>query len=224
VRDADNPPVEAPMPPDKTVTDKPVYKLLTEVQKQWGTIRFTANGKKIDWIATLQTEQGAIEITFYPEAAPNHVRNFIALARAGYFDGLRFDGVVLQEGRDESGAVTQLKQVLAGCPLGTGETGCGSIGYWLKPEFNAKANKLTHEEGTVGAVHLQEPDTAGSRFYINLSPAPYLDDNYTIFGKVTGGLDVVRRIAAQPAIVDEGRFEKPTVIKSVTVISREAAR
>jgi peptidyl-prolyl cis-trans isomerase B (cyclophilin B) len=224
-RRADDPPPEANQPPDKTITEKPVFKILDEVQKTWDSIRFTtADGKKIEYTAVVQTAFGVIEIELLPEVAPNHVRNFVALARAGYYDGLRFDGLVHEEARDEAGVVTRLEQVRAGCPLGTGETGCGSIGYWLKPEFNARAKGVTHGPGTVGAVRLQEPDTAATRFYINVNPAEYLDDSYTIFGKVVKGLDVVRTIGMQPTIEDDAdnsRPEKPIVIQAVTIQAHE---
>ncbi len=219
---ADDPPADANRPPDEMVTKKAVYKIYTEVQRQWDSILFLSNdGKKIDYVATIETSVGPIEITLLPETAPNHVRNFIALARAGYYDGLFFDGLFHDEAKDENGNVRRLDQVWAGCPLGTGETGSGSIGYWLKPEFNARANKLTHEEGVVGAVRLEEADTAATRFYINLSSAPYLDDNSTIFGKVTRGLDIVRKIGSQSYIEDEAssvrRPLKPIVMTKVTI-------
>ena len=73
------------------------------------------------------------------------------------------------------------------------------IGYWLKPEFS----KEEHEAGSVGACHGEEPDTAACRFYITLSKAPFLDGNFTIFGKVVQGLDVVRTIYSQGVIVED---------------------
>ena len=75
--------------------------------------------------------------------------------------------------------------------MGTGEPNYGSIGYWLKPEFNPKA---THEPGTVGASHGEEVESAACKFYINLSKAEWMDGSFTLFGKVTKGLDVVRAI------------------------------
>jgi peptidyl-prolyl cis-trans isomerase B (cyclophilin B) len=230
-RAADNPPEDSQRPPDRTITGKPVFKLLAEVQKQWDSIRFvTADGRKLEYTALFDTTHGALEITLLSEAAPNHVRNFVALARAGYYDGLRFDGILHEAIReDPEAAPMRLDQLRAGCPLGTGETGTGSLGYWLRPEFNARQFKLTHEEGTVGACHGPEPDSAATRFYINLTPAPYLDDSYTIFGKVSKGLDVLRTIGVQPVRIDEGADGdsghqplKPIVIRSVKIQTRTA--
>src|SRR5262249_37981952 len=103
--------------------------------------------------------------------------------------------------------------------------GYGSIGYWLKPEFNPE---LKHEEGTVGACRGEEEDTAACRFYINLGKAPTLDGHYTVFGKVTRGLEVARIIFKQPVRADEEdeegyhRPEKPVVIRKVVIPPPEA--
>jgi cyclophilin family peptidyl-prolyl cis-trans isomerase len=225
-RQADNPPQECNRPPDMTITNKLVYRLYDEVLRLWGTIRFVSPaGKRIAYSATIDTDAGEIQIALRPDLAPNHVRNFVALARAGYYDGLCFDRIYHEESPDQSG--TRLDEIEAGCPLGTGEPGNGHIGYWLKPEFPAEGSGVTHEEGTVGACHGIEPDTAACRFYITLCPAPFLDGSYTIFGKVTKGLDVARIIFLKPVVIDEQdrdnhrRPEKPVVIRKVTIHTQE---
>jgi peptidyl-prolyl cis-trans isomerase B (cyclophilin B) len=202
-RGPEDPPALCNRPPDRTLTGKPVGKLFDEVVRLWGTIRFVGPaGKPLSYSATVETDLGAIEIALRPDVAPNHVRNFIALARAGYYDGLRFDRIRHEEAEGQSGPA--LDEIEAGCPLGTGEAGYGSIGYWLKPEFDDKDKpKLPHEEGTVGACRGMEADSAACRFYVTLSKAPYLDGNYTAFGKVTSGLDVARRIHQQPGVAYE---------------------
>src|SRR5436305_1019895 len=78
---------------------------------------------------------------------------------------------------------------------GTGQIDQGSIGYWLKPEFTTD---VTHEPGVVGAVHTAEEDVSGCKFYINLTKAPVLDGNYTVFGKVAAGLEVAAQIRSAP--------------------------
>src|SRR5262249_53423865 len=151
--------------------------------------------------AVLETKLGNLEIDLKPELAPNHVRNFIALARAGYYDGLLFDSIVHQVSPDKPEIKVDL--ISAGNPTGMDDAAFasyGSIGYWLKPEFVELA---LHEEGAVGAIHGEEADTAACRFYIMLSKAPNMDGNNTVFGKVTKGLDVARKIATQPFKVDE---------------------
>jgi cyclophilin family peptidyl-prolyl cis-trans isomerase len=222
-RAADNPPADANRPPDETVTKKPVFKILEAVVARWDTIRFVSPaGKKISYDADVETSEGRMRIALFGEIAPNHVRSFIALARAGYYDELFFDRV-----RHERGEGAELQAVEAGCPLGTGEPGNGSIGYWLKDEFNP-AEKVSHEEGSVGACHGVDADTAACRFYITLNKASFLDGNFTVFGKVVEGLDVARKIYLQPVIVDDQdrdgarRPEKPVVIHKVTIHEHEA--
>src|SRR5262249_12321190 len=108
-----------------------------------------------------------------------------------------------------------LELIEAGCPLGTGEPGLGSIGYWMKPEVS---DKVRHVPGTVGAWHGEEVESAACKFYITLSDAAPLDGSWTIFGRVTQGLDVARTIRMRPVREDEpDRPQQPVVIRSVTV-------
>jgi cyclophilin family peptidyl-prolyl cis-trans isomerase len=217
-----DPPAES-RPPDMTMTGKSTGKLYTEVKRLWDSIPLVGeDGKPLAYRAVLETKLGNIEIDLNVDLAPNHVRNFIALARAGYYDGLVFERLVHQE--SEVRPTTRLDLVEAGNPTGLDDEGLssfGSIGYWLKPEFNAEA---VHEEGTVGACHGQEADTAACRFYVTLCKAPAMNGNWTVFGKVTKGLDVVRTIATQPAKEEEqdlegsGRPLQPVVIDKVTIV------
>jgi len=202
--------------PEKTMTQKSVGKLYTTVVGLWDKIPLaTADGKPLSYRAMLNTHEGPIEITLRPDIAPNHVRSFIALAKAGYYDGLVFERTVHMQA-DNNPAV-KLDYIEGGCPMGTGEENFGSIGYWLKPEFT---DKVQHEPGTVGTWHKEEADTAACKFYIALTKAPEMDGRFTIFGKVTKGLDVVRKIAERPLRTDEGFTEcpkDPVVIKAVTI-------
>ena len=208
-------------PPDTTVTGKSVFKLNQEVVRQWETIRFvTPDGKRLGYAATIETPLGSLDIDLRPDLAPNHVRNFVALARAGYYDGLFFDRIYHDEAVDDP--KQRFDEIEAGCPLGTGEPGYGGIGYWLNPEFNP-SDKVTHEEGTVGACRGYDKDSAACRFYITLSKFPNLDGNFTVFGKVTRGLDVAAKIFEQPIIVspqdadNSRRPEKPVTMQKVTI-------
>jgi peptidyl-prolyl cis-trans isomerase B (cyclophilin B) len=197
-------------------------------------VRFVApNGHRIDYTAVVETDFGPIEIALRPDRAPNHVRNFLALARAGYYDGLHFDRIIHEVSPDGTGE--PFDAVEGGCPLGTGEAEGGSIGYWLKADPLDPAGKpvavepLPHEEGAVGASHGTDRDSAGCKFYITLCKAPFLDGNYTVFGKVTRGLDVARTMFHQPVVADEenpnsghDRPQKPIVIRKVTIATHEA--
>lgn len=220
VRPLDNPPVGCSVPAS-TASGKSVYQMYKSVAAQWDGIRFlTGNGKRIHYSATIVTALGEIDIELRPELAPNHVRSFVALARAGYYDRLFFDRINHEEYPENPGVRNDFLE--AGCPLGTGEDGFGSVGYWLYPETQP-ADKATHVVGTVGACHGIEKDSAGCKFYISLSNAPFNDTHYTIFGQVTRGLDVAQKIFAQPiAVEDRGHFgclrpENPVMIDKVII-------
>jgi cyclophilin family peptidyl-prolyl cis-trans isomerase len=218
-RPAEYPPADIiDRPPDQTVTKKSTWKLLNAVTQRWDTIRFTtSDGKPIHYSAEVETSLGKFTVALRPDLAPNHVRNFIALAEVGYYDELFVDRL-----RHEGDGDRKLNAIEAGCPLGIGEYASGSIGYWLKNEFQPR-DKATHEEGTVAACRTLEEDSAACRFSVLLSKAPSLDGYYTIFGKVVEGLDVVRKIHVQPVILDAQdrndarRPEKPIVIRKVTI-------
>jgi cyclophilin family peptidyl-prolyl cis-trans isomerase len=223
-RGGDDPPANSNPPPDVTVSGKPVYKIYKEVLALWDSIHFvTPDGKPIHYSATIETDFGNIEIALRPDLAPNHVRNFVALARAGYYDDLFIDRICHEETEVEPGKMQVFDSIEAGCPLGNGDPGNGSIGYWLKPEFPAEDAKATHEPGTVGACRGMEEDSAACRFYITLCEAPFLDGNFTVFGKVSQGLDVARIIAKQPTreyqedVAGSLRPDKPIKIKKVTI-------
>lgn len=222
-RSGDDPPANSNPPPDVTVSGKPVYQIYKEVIALWDAIEFaTPDGKLIRYTAIVETDFGNIEIALRPDLAPNHVRNFVALARSGYYDGLFVDRICHEESEVEPGKMQIFDSIEAGGPLGNGDPGNGSIGYWLKPEFSTAA-KVTHEAGTVGACRGMEEDTAACRFYITLCDAPFLDGNFTVFGKVTQGLDVARIISKQPTreyeedVAGSLRPDKPIKIKKVTI-------
>jgi cyclophilin family peptidyl-prolyl cis-trans isomerase len=125
--------------------------------------------------ARISTDKGDIVFGFAPDEAPQHSAAFIKLARAGFYDGLTFHRV-------EPGFVIQ-----GGCPQGTGT---GGPGYHLDAEFSA----LPHLTGTVAMARAANPNSAGSQFYICLGDAPFLNRQYTVFGKVISGQEVVDAI------------------------------
>jgi peptidyl-prolyl cis-trans isomerase B (cyclophilin B) len=219
----DPPDDELACPPPTTKPGKVVGKLFETVVASWDQIKFTtASGKRCNYQATIKTDLGTIVLELWPDVAPNHVRSFVALARAGYYDGLEFDRLHHEELTDQKGVV--LDYVEGGCPLCTGDELYGSIGYWLWPELN---EQLHHEAGTVGASHAQAVESAACKFYITLTTAPWMDGNYTIFGKVTQGLDVVRAIHSRPRLSrpgEEDRPESPVVMRSVVIECSESDR
>ena len=118
---------------------------------------------------------GEIRLAFYPEDAPKTVENFVTLAKKGFYNGLNFHRVVADF------------VVQGGCPKGTGT---GGPGYQIKAEFN----KQKHVRGTVAMARSQDPDSAGSQFYICYGSTPHLDGQYTVFGHVASGMELVDRI------------------------------
>jgi peptidyl-prolyl cis-trans isomerase B (cyclophilin B) len=118
---------------------------------------------------------GEIRLEFFSEDAPKTVENFVTLAKKGFYNGLNFHRVVPDF------------VVQGGCPKGNGT---GGPGYTIKAEFN----KQKHVRGTLAMARSQHPDSAGSQFYICYGATPHLDGQYTVFGKVVSGMELVDRI------------------------------
>lgn len=125
---------------------------------------------------------GKIELELDAKAAPITVENFEKLVREGFYDGLIFHRVI-------SGFMIQ-----GGCSEGTG---MGGPGYHIKGEFaaNGVENPIKHVRGVISMARAQDPDSAGSQFFIMHADAPYLDGQYAAFGKVVSGMEVVDQIA-----------------------------
>jgi cyclophilin family peptidyl-prolyl cis-trans isomerase len=205
-------------PVERTIAGKSTAAVREAVARVWPTIRLLdASGQPVAWAVTLDTAEGQIEIALRPDLAPNHVRNFLALTKVGYYDGLRFDRLVHQEAISPNGELSMVRLVRFGCPAGTGDPGIGQVGYRLRSEFTDEK----HVAGTVGFMREADASSAGVRLYITLAPAPAMDGNFTIIGRVAKGLDVVERIAAGkllPAQLDETRElpESPVTIRKAT--------
>ncbi len=136
--------------------------------------------------AVLHTRFGDITIDFFPRSAPNHVDNFIQLAESGFYNGTTFHRII-------PGFMIQGGDPLSKSPE-RARHGTGGPGYRLKAEFNDRP----HKRGAVSMARSPHPDSAGSQFFICVADAPHLDRQYTVFGKVVDGMDVVDKIVAQP--------------------------
>jgi peptidyl-prolyl cis-trans isomerase B (cyclophilin B) len=141
--------------------------------------------KMADIKAVIGTRLGNIELKFFPDVAPNHANNFIELARKGLYDGTTFHrvipGFMIQGGDPNTKDHDKSKH------------GMGDPGYKLKAEFNDKP----HKRGILSMARSGHPDSAGSQFFICVADAPHLDRQYTVFGEVVSGLDVVDKIVGQ---------------------------
>jgi cyclophilin family peptidyl-prolyl cis-trans isomerase len=142
--------------------------------------------KMAETTAVIETKFGNIEIKFFPDVAPNHVKNFIDLAKKGFYDGTTFHrvipGFMIQGGDPNTKSPDRSKH------------GMGGPGYALKAEFNEKP----HKRGTLSMARAASPDSAGSQFFICVAPASFLDKQYTVFGEVVSGMEVVDKIVSQP--------------------------
>ena len=133
----------------------------------------------------IQTKFGDIALEFFADAAPKTVENFIKLANGGFYDGLLFHRIV--PGFVIQGGDPNTKSAANRSTWGTGGPG------WT---INAEFNKNKHSRGALSMARAQDPNSAGSQFFIVLKDSNFLDGQYTVFGRVTAGIDAVDKIAA----------------------------
>lgn len=146
--------------------------------------------------AVIETKFGSMEMKFFPDAAPNHVKNFIDLAKKGFYDGTTFHrvipGFMIQAGDPNSISHDKTKH------------GMGGPGYTVKAEFNNKA----HKRGILSMARAAHPDSAGSQFFICIADSPFLDKQYTVFGEVVSGMDVADKIVSQQRDARDNPIER----------------
>jgi peptidyl-prolyl cis-trans isomerase B (cyclophilin B) len=152
--------------------------------------------KMSETTATIETKFGNMEIRFFPDVAPNHVKNFIDLAKKGFYDGTLFHRVIpkfmIQGGDPNTKNPDRSKH------------GMGGPGYSVKAEFNNKP----HKRGTLSMARSNHPDSAGSQFFICVADAAFLNQKYTAFGEVVSGMDVADKIVNQPRDGNDNPNEK----------------
>jgi cyclophilin family peptidyl-prolyl cis-trans isomerase len=160
-------------------------------------------------IVVLQTNHGVIRVRFFADKAPKHVESFKKLTQDGFYDGVHFHRVI-------PGFMIQ-----GGCPntkAGNehmGPAGTGGPGYRIPAEFN----DVRHERGVLSAARSADPNSAGSQFFLMVKYSPHLDRQYSAFGEVFEGMDVVdtivnlprnaqdRPLPGNPAIIESARLE-----------------
>ena len=145
-------------------------------------------GTQMEPYAIIKTKFGEIEIKFFPKLAPKHVENFITLAKSGFYNGTLFHrvipGFMIQGGDPNTKDPNKISEYGMGGPPGAK----------LKAEFNA----TPHKRGVVSMARSAHPDSAGSQFFIVVKDSNFLDRQYTAFGEVTKGMEVVDQIVNAP--------------------------
>src|SRR2546425_6109323 len=161
-------------------------------------------------VAVIKTSEGEMVVQFWTDAAPNTIENFKKLARSGFYDGTIFHRIVkdfMIQGGDPNSKD----------PAKESRYGEGGPGYKIKAEFNDHS----HARGVISMARNPDPDSAGSQFFICLASVPRLDHQYTTFGKLTKGDDVLGKIGdAAVTANSQGEKSKPTkrvVIESIKI-------
>lgn len=153
----------------------------------------------------LDTTMGKILLDMYPDVAPGHVKNILGLTKIGFYDGIVFHRIIPNF------------MIQVGCPLGNGT---GGPGYTIKQEFNAKP----HEPGVLSMARTNDPNSAGSQFFICTARVAHLDRQYTVFGKTAdaASLEIVMKLGSVPTGAGD-RPIKEVKINSAKVIEKPKA-
>ena len=168
-------------------------------------------------VAVIKTSEGEMVAEFWPEVAPNTVENFKKLARSGFYDGTAFHRIV-------KGFMIQGGDPLTKDPAKESRYGTGDPGYKIKAEFNDRS----HERGVLSMARSSDPDSAGSQFFICLANVSRLDHQYTTFGKIIKGDDVLGKIGdTEVTTSDSGERSKPTkrvTVESIKIVAADSVK
>jgi cyclophilin family peptidyl-prolyl cis-trans isomerase len=163
-----------------------------------------------DEIAVVETNHGRIVLRFFEDVAPGHVANFKKLAREGYYDGVRFHrvipGFMIQGGDPNTKDGPRHAH------------GTGGPGYTINAEFN----DIKHTPGILSAARTSDPNSAGSQFFLMHKTSPHLDRQYSVYGQVIEGMDVVETIVNLPRDSrDNPLDDNPAIMQTVTIAAYE---
>lgn len=171
---------------------------------------FIMNYEKETEVAVISTKYGDMIVEFYPDVAPLHVESFVALANEKYFDGTTFHRVipdfVIQGGDPNSKLENRSLHGTggrAGKFFGIGDENDSST--WLIPQ---EFNSIAHEKGVLSMARTNDPNSASSQFFVCHGDPSFLDNNYTVFGKVIQGLEVIDSIANVEKDMNDNPLEK----------------
>src|SRR5438105_2723502 len=168
-------------------------------------------------VAIIKTSEGDMIVQFWADAAPNTIENFKKLARSAFYNGTIFHRIV-------KGFMIQGGDPNSKDPAKENRYGEGGPGYKVKAEFNDHS----HERGVISMAREPDPDSAGSQFFICLGPVPRLDHQYTTFGKLIKGDDVLGKIGDTPVTRNNGgEMSKPTkrvVINKIDIVPKDSIK
>ena len=168
-------------------------------------------------VAVIKTSEGEMIAEFWPDVAPNTVENFKKLARSGFYDGTAFHRIV-------KGFMIQGGDPLTKDPAKESRYGTGDPGYKIKAEFNDRS----HERGVLSMARSNDPDSAGSQFFICLANVSRLDHQYTTFGKLIKGDDVLGKIGdVEVTMSGSGERSKPTkrvTVESINIVPADSVK
>jgi len=154
--------------------------------------------------AVIETKFGNMELKFFQDVAPGHVKNFIELAKKGFYDGTTFHrvipGFMIQGGDPNSKNPDRSRH------------GMGGPGYTIKAEFNDRP----HKRGTLSMARSANPDSAGSQFFICVADAPFLDRQYSVFGEVVSEMEVADKIVNEPRDRNDNPNERIEIRVKIT--------
>ena len=170
-------------------------------------VLMTGTAAQSNEIAVIETTLGNIELEFLEDKAPGHTKNFKDLANDGYYDGTTFHrvipGFMIQGGDSNSKSEDRSMH------------GMGGPGYSIKAEFN----DTPHDRGILSMARSSDPNSAGSQFFIVVKASHFLDKQYTAFGRVIKGMDVVDKIVSTPRDRRDNPNER-VEMKSVKIVNR----
>src|SRR6266498_4777481 len=168
-------------------------------------------------VAVIKTTEGEMVVEFWPEVAPKTVENFKTLSKKSFYDGTAFHRII-------KGFMIQGGDPLTKDASKEGSWGTGDPGYKIKAEFNDRK----HVRGVISMARARDPDSAGCQFFICLGPAPSLDHQYTAFGKLIKGDEVLGKIGDTPTKPGpDGALSKPTVrvgVESIKIVPADSVK
>lgn len=157
---------------------------------------------------------GDLVVEFFPDVAPKTVENFAKLAKEKFYDGTQSHRLI-------PGFMIQLGDPLTKDPSKEAFWGTGDPGYKIKAEFNRRP----HDKGVLSMARSADPDSAGSQFFICFKRVAHLDNQYTVFGKVLKGLDVLDKLEAVPVGGSQGsKPQRPVVLESVKIVAADSIK